>query len=96
VPTATAETLAETTEKDPVVMFSGRIRASLRKKVRISAAMQDKDVTDVLKEALAEYLAITPDLRQRAESAAVGMDKAVPEVVRDAIEEYLERHEGHT
>lgn len=96
MPTATAETQAQPTENDPVVMFSGRIRSSLRRRVRISAATQDMDVTDVLKEALEDYLAITPDLRQRVKSAAVELEKTVPEVVRDAIEEYIERYEGHT
>jgi len=57
MPTATAETPAQASEDDPVVMFSGRIPTSLRRRVRISAAMQDKDVTEVLKEALEEYLA---------------------------------------
>ncbi|MFC0557395.1 hypothetical protein ACFFHJ_41545 [Planotetraspora thailandica] len=49
--TATPEAVAE-----QVVQFGGRIPASLRRRARIAAAAQDKDVAEVLKEALEEYL----------------------------------------
>ncbi|WP_420820051.1 hypothetical protein [Sinosporangium album] len=41
---------------DPIVQFGGRIPSSLRRRVKIAAAAMDKDVAEVLREALEEYL----------------------------------------
>lgn len=41
---------------DPIVQFSGRIPASLRRRMKIAAAAQDLDAQTALRQALEEYL----------------------------------------
>lgn len=42
--------------KEPLVNFGGRVRESLRRRLRIYAASNDLDLQDVLDQALSEFL----------------------------------------
>jgi hypothetical protein len=42
--------------KEPLVNFGGRVRESLRRRLRIYAASNDLDLQDVLGRALSEFL----------------------------------------
>lgn len=54
--TAAPEAPPTPTDDDPVVQFGGRIPTSLRRRVRVYAAASDKEVAQILREALEEYL----------------------------------------